>query len=266
MKRTGFLFFLLLLTSFSAFSQFNMQVNNPVSWNFSTVEKGNGTYDLVFNASIESPWHMYAIELEQTGPIPTTISLVPNSSVRFIGDIKELTKAVVKFDEGFQFNVGAYYKKAGFSQLVSVLSVKPVIIKGTIDYQCCNDETCLPPFQDEFSFSLPGNPAAASATNAENSTPDMNGGNEKPATNAKQEIVNPVVQDMNDRQASMERNTEPEESVAPAQPTIVANPVEAEQQSFWLFLLISFPRRSGGRSYTLRFPNDPDDGVFFYEG
>ncbi len=263
MKKSGFLLALLVLLSLHAFSQFNMQSQSPVSWDFSTVKKGDGIYDLVFKATIDSPWHMYAIELEQSGPIPTTISFTPNKSVEFIGGIKERIKPVVKFDEGFQFNVGAYYKKAGFSQEVKVLSVEPVTLKGTIDYQCCNDETCLPPFQDDFTFTVPGNPAAtASETTAvkQESPKAATGGTEKPRM---ENDTSPAAVAGNP--ASQTPAVSPQ-TVPAVEQAVVTNPIQAEQKSFWLFILISFLAGLAAILTPCVFPMIPMTVSFFMRG
>ncbi len=265
MKKLGFLIALLAILFVPAFSQFNMQAQDPVSWEYSTVKKGDGTYDLVFKAVIQSPWHMYAIQLEQTGPIPTTISITPNPSVKLFSDIKEDIKPVVKFDEGFQFNVGAYYKKAQFHQTVKVISSNPVTLKGSIEYQCCNDETCLPPFQKDFSFSLPGNPSAAAkaVTGAKMSGPE----NETESAVAAGKVGEG---DTNLSTGTMSNEEESQASIQEASPStqqnIVANPVKEEQKSFWLFMLISFLAGLAGVLTPCVFPMIPMTVSFFMRG
>ncbi len=266
MKKYGFLLTFLTLLSLPVFSQFNMQSKNPVSWEFATEKKGNGVYDLIFKATIDSPWHMYAIELEQSGPIPTTISFIPDPSVKFIGDIKEEVKPVVKFDEGFQFNVGAYYKNARFRQQVRVLSAKPVILKGTIDYQCCNDETCLPPFQDEFTFSLEGNPSAeAGQDETKIQHEDISGegtmtksAEESSETTKSESEISPP------GPAPVQQDTA---GIARAKETPVMNrTLEVEEKSFWLFILISFLAGLAAILTPCVFPMIPMTVSFFMRG
>ncbi len=162
------LFLALLLTYNGVHSQFPMMSEmDPVSWSFQTEDRGEGVYDLIISATIEDPWHMYAIEQEKTGPIPTTIIFEENANYEKIGELEELSKPTIKYDEGFQFNVGAYYNEAEFLQKIRVLSADEVKIEGNIEYQCCDDETCLPPFMKEFTFRVDGYARAVSDIPAE---------------------------------------------------------------------------------------------------
>ena len=156
MKKYFLLFTILLFTLSNSYTQFQMSDMDPVSWSFSKTEKGNNIYELKFTAEIEDPWHVYAIKQEQSGPIPTSINFNETEGVEIVGELKEITKAKIKYDEGFQFNVGAYYNKAEFVQQVKITQKGEVKLTGYAEYQCCNDETCLPPFQKEFSFRLKG--------------------------------------------------------------------------------------------------------------
>ncbi len=155
--RKLFLIPLLLLSYQLSISQFPMMSDmDPVTWSFKSESAGDGIYDLIISANIEDPWHMYAIEQERSGPIPTSVNFQENDNYTLIGEVEELTEPVIKFDEGFRFDVGAYYKEAKFRQRIKVLSDEEVEIEGVIEYQCCDDETCLPPFEKEFVFRVEG--------------------------------------------------------------------------------------------------------------
>lgn len=154
MRKSFILFFAIFISIQVLPGQFSMQVTDPVKWTFRQIDQGNGKFELVFSANIQSPWHMYAMFQEQTGPIPTSINYEVPAGMRVTGEIREEVKPTVKYDEGFQFNVGAYYRKAEFRLPVQVEG--EVVFTGSVEYQCCDDETCLPPFLKEFSFNLKG--------------------------------------------------------------------------------------------------------------
>ena len=151
----------LFLISFSTYSQFFFQ--NPVSWKFRSENKGNGIHELYFTGNIEKPWHVYAIKLSQDGPIPTSVNFELTGEFSLEGELIELVKPIVKYDPGFQFDVGMYTKTVELKQVIKVTSAKEVTVKGYVEYHCCDYETCLPPFQQEFSFTLPGVAATAKA-------------------------------------------------------------------------------------------------------
>lgn len=142
------------LNYFNSNAQFSMADMDPVSWSFAKTELEGGIYDLKFTADIEEPWHMYAIVQKNAGPIATNFSFSENENIEILKKLTELTPAKIKFDEGFQFDVGTYHQKAEFSIKVKVLGSEDVKFLGSIEYQCCDDETCLPPFTKDFSFKL----------------------------------------------------------------------------------------------------------------
>lgn len=172
MKKINLIIVMLLSLNSLIFSQFPMQNMDPVKWSFSHEKISDGVYNLKFTAAIDKPWHMYAIKQEQSGPIPTNFQFNENKNVVFKSEIIELIKPVVKFDEGFKFNIGAYYERAEFERKIEVKGKGVQLITGEVEYQCCDDETCLPPFVKEFSFSLEGKAdvAAISKTDAANLT------------------------------------------------------------------------------------------------
>lgn len=162
MKKVSLLLLLLISLNSLSFNQFPMQNTDPVSWSFSQEKISDGVYLLQFKAVIDKPWHMYAIKQEQSGPIPTNFTFAENNNVVFKSELTEITKPVIKFDEGFRFDIGAYYERAEFTRKVEVAGTKDQIIRGEVEYQCCDDETCLPPFSKEFNFTLKGKSVVAS--------------------------------------------------------------------------------------------------------
>lgn len=121
------------------------QISNPVSWSYKVSELNKGIYEIRFNAKITPPWHVYALKLDKEGPIPTSFTFQDDPGYKLDGEIKEDSRPVIKYDQGFGFNIGTYHEKAEFSQKIQVLSQKEVNVKVSVEYQCCNDESCLPP-------------------------------------------------------------------------------------------------------------------------
>ncbi len=60
--------FLLLTLSAGA------QIYNPVTWDFNYEKKSGIGYELIFTATIEKGSHIYAMDIPEGGPIPTTFS------------------------------------------------------------------------------------------------------------------------------------------------------------------------------------------------
>ncbi len=130
------------------------QPQDPVSWDFSSQAVGENEYELIFKAEIDHPWHLYSSNLPKGGPIATKPYYNEGEGFEIMGKIIEITKAKVKFDEGFQMDVGTIEGNAEFRQKVKIEAGSSVTISGEIEYQVCDDVNCLPPTVAEFSFTL----------------------------------------------------------------------------------------------------------------
>lgn len=142
MKFKLFLLSLITLVG-SAFAQ----VENPVSWNV----KVNGDV-ATFSSTIDSPWHMYDLGPYTGGPNATAFTFELPAGVTLQGGVVALTKSDVKMDEIFKMKIGTYAKKADFSQRFINKSGKDATVKGTVEWQVCDDSSCLPPDEHDFVF------------------------------------------------------------------------------------------------------------------
>lgn len=149
-----FLFFLFLFSSF--FSQ--AQIVEPVKWEFKTKVTGTNTAELQFVASIGRGWHLYSQHLPDGGPMPTEFKFEKLNGVELIGPSTEPTAHEV-FDEMFQMKVKYFDNSVTFVQKIKLTSNKPVLVSGVLNYQACNDETCVPG-ESDFSFNVPASTAA----------------------------------------------------------------------------------------------------------
>ena len=86
MKRIASLLTLLLFIFQWGFSQ----ILEPVEWSTSVEKTSEDTYILVSKANIEKGWHLYAQDVQEDGPIPTTFSYDLNNKLNLLGQTKEL--------------------------------------------------------------------------------------------------------------------------------------------------------------------------------
>ena len=130
------------------------QVINPVKWTYSHENTGEMEVELIFRATIDSPWHMYSAHLPDGGPIATKPWFDESESFSLVDEVIEITKPEIKFDEGFQMEVGTISHHAELRQKVKLSSAGTHTITGEIEFQVCDDVTCLPPKNDAFSFTV----------------------------------------------------------------------------------------------------------------
>ena len=154
MRRTVTILFLL----FTAVN-LNSQVLEPVTWSFRSEKTGDNTFDLVMTAELEKSWHLYAMDIEEGGPIPTSFTFETGKGYSLQGKTIAVTKPEVKFDNSFSMNIGMHSVMAEFRQKVTV-SQSPVTVTGYVTFMSCDDKQCLPPRDVEFALELKGGSAA----------------------------------------------------------------------------------------------------------
>jgi thiol:disulfide interchange protein DsbD len=140
--------FFLMTLSLSA------QMLNPVKWSFHVNKISQVESELVFTATIDKGWHLYAQDIPDGGPIPTTFHIEKGMGFFLNGKVTE-PKATEVMDKQFDMKVRYFSNNVEFRQKVKVISAKPVEVKGFVEFMCCNDEQCLPPNEVSFLFKLP---------------------------------------------------------------------------------------------------------------
>ncbi|POY39149.1 disulfide bond formation protein DsbD [Solitalea longa] len=166
MKRGMFLL-LMLLGSLTTFAQ----IENPVSWQFSSKTLKGDEAVLILSAKIDGNWHMYSQFIEEGGPNPTSFKFKPSKDYELIGKVDEKSTPHKVQDPTFEMQVIYFEGKAVFEQKVR-LKVPSAKISGTLEYMVCNDKQCLPPEEVEFNITATGTPQAAVAVPA--TAPDAN--------------------------------------------------------------------------------------------
>ncbi len=168
MKRKSILLFLILLSVFG-----QAQIIEPIKWTTESEQNGNEV-ELIFKANIDKGWHLYDTYLPEGGPIATSIVYEDSTLFDFVGELVKEPLPEEHFDNTFQLTLRYFSKEAVLKQKIKLKSDAPVEINGYVMYMGCNDETCLPPNEAEFSFSFnqTNKPVATDASTATNDISD----------------------------------------------------------------------------------------------
>jgi thiol:disulfide interchange protein len=135
--------FLLLLTLFCGMNLFP-QVIKPAKWSFDQKPSGTNEIELLFRASIDPGWHLYSTNLPKGGPIETNFNFeIDTSVVKLIGGITARSVPIKEHDKIFNMDLEYFSKEAIFVQKVKLIRNQAAVVKGTVEYQSCNDETCV---------------------------------------------------------------------------------------------------------------------------
>ena len=138
----------------------NAQFDKPVVMTASISETSAAEALITFQATISSGWHVYATEVVPDGPTPATITVEKMSGCELIGPLCNGAAPVRRYEEMFDAEVSFFEGKAAFTQKVK-LTGGAYEITGYMTYGACNDQSCMPPQNVEFSFK--GEAAAAPA-------------------------------------------------------------------------------------------------------
>jgi thiol:disulfide interchange protein len=129
------------------------QIYEPVTWDFRYEKKGQGKFELVFTATIEEGSHIYSIDVPAGGPIPTSFRYDTLKGYTLDGKTYEVTKPKEAFDEAFGYKIKTFSTKAEFRQKITSTSGS-FNVTGILTYGACNNSTCTPPQDVEFSFTI----------------------------------------------------------------------------------------------------------------
>ncbi len=113
------------------------QIYEPVEWSIETTTLTDSTVAISLTATIEAGWHLYATELPEGGPRPTTFTL---TGAETLTPIVADRAAISSYDESFMMELSYYENNVTFSQEVLLHGNASV----EVSYMVCNDENCLP--------------------------------------------------------------------------------------------------------------------------
>jgi thiol:disulfide interchange protein len=175
MKQT----FLIVLASFLFAHVASSQLIKPVKWTFSTRQVNQEQVDLVFKATIASPWHMYGLNIAKDGPIPTTINFSGTKGFELIGKPNQSPKPLVVDDKIFNMKLELHSGQVTFTQRIKKTQPDSIFITGTIEYMTCSDIQCVMGDND-FNFRLKGVDIQRIISDSPNSASDSSRSAENP--------------------------------------------------------------------------------------
>ena len=149
MKR---ILFFLIITSGTI--SVNAQLN-PVSWSFTSKKIDDKTYEIHLTATMKSGWHLYSqVQPEDAIAIPTGFKINNNPLLTLEGKIKEVGKMEKFHDAKLEVSANQYAGKVDFVQMVKLKANVKTNLTGSVEYQTCDDEKCLPPKTVIFSIAV----------------------------------------------------------------------------------------------------------------
>ena len=145
----------LLALALVFFTTVSVHAQGPVSWTFTAQKKADKTYEVHMTATIQSGWHLFSqTQPEDAIGIPTGFTVTKNPLLTPDGKIKEIGKMEKFHDAKLNLSANQYANKVDFVQVVKLRGNVKTNFSGSIEFQTCNDKTCLPPKTINFDIAL----------------------------------------------------------------------------------------------------------------
>lgn len=141
-------FMLLLMIAWAA----EAQILTPVKWEIKLEDSDSSVKTLLFSAKLDNGWHLYDMNLPKGGPISTSFNYETLKGVKTVGSPVPSKKATTVYDEQFEMNLSWYAHEVSFTQKLEITNPKAFKVEGYVEFMACNDENCLPPDKESFSF------------------------------------------------------------------------------------------------------------------
>ncbi|MBQ0024839.1 MAG: thioredoxin family protein [Bacteroidales bacterium] len=167
MKRFFLLTVSVVLSIMSASGQ-----TNPVSWQVRTEKAAGDTVNVIFEASIQSGWHLYDLGPYKGGPNETVFTFEVSEGASLAGGVEYTSEPIRQNDPVFNMEIGFFENQGGFCQKVVTKDGKG-ILKANIEWMSCNSSNCVPPDDIDFEVDLSqaGAPASSQLSQAPEDEP-----------------------------------------------------------------------------------------------
>ena len=151
MKKLLLLIAALLCTALPSLAQ----ILQPVQWEVSAKKAGNGLYDILATGTISKGWHIYDLQDYELGPNPTIFS-VSGDAIETVTPASITSKIDRSLDEIFGVEIGTCEGTVTITQRIKALTEGPCTAKVSIEWQACNEGSCLPPEVYETTLQVEG--------------------------------------------------------------------------------------------------------------
>ncbi|WP_115807566.1 protein-disulfide reductase DsbD family protein [Winogradskyella pacifica] len=146
------------------------KILEPVKWSTS-VEKLNDTeLILVSTATIDSGWKLYAQNIEEGGPIPTSFDYTLKDGIELVGSTNE-EKGEESIDKVFDMKIKYFRNTTEFRQKIKVSDATISSIVSEVGFMACDDTQCTAPTYIDLEYDLTKTVVASSDV-TENSEAD----------------------------------------------------------------------------------------------
>ncbi|HVW59382.1 MAG TPA: protein-disulfide reductase DsbD domain-containing protein [Puia sp.] len=130
---------------------------HPVAWQYNARKIAEKTYEVHLTAQLAAGWHAYSQhQPEDAVAQPTEIRFKSNPLIGLPGKIREVGTMEKWKDDATGIQANQYADQVDFIQVIKLKANVRTSISGSLTYQVCTNEMCLPPRTDNFVVPLEG--------------------------------------------------------------------------------------------------------------
>ncbi len=126
----------------------------PVTWNYKLIQGDMPEVVLHIDAQIAPGWHIYSLNIQPGGPLPTRFVFDQDRGYSLAGKMNEAGNAIRYYDKLYEMEITWYAEKVSYTQRLAV-NQPASSITGRVNYMVCNEHVCIP-VEKKFSINAEG--------------------------------------------------------------------------------------------------------------
>jgi thiol:disulfide interchange protein DsbD len=142
---------LFIISTIFIFSNVSGQVPKHIKWNVSTKTVSEKEAEVIYKATLDQHWHIWSVNPGDEMLIPPSFTF-ENSDIKKIGNPKEIGKKTTKKEEGYDAPLNYFEGTVQFIQKINFK--KEGKYKTSVEYQICDENSCLPPTYEDFEVQI----------------------------------------------------------------------------------------------------------------
>lgn len=191
--RVALLLFISIYLQTFAYSQSG--ILNPVTWTSSSKLIQGDEFELTFKGKIQDNWGTYSQDSDPDGPIPTSLNFDVGPHIKLMGKALEIGDKIEAREPLFDNVIVAKYKhEVKFIQKVKVLDYSQPLT-GYLNFMACDERTCTPPTDYDFSFTFAKTEKSTEKTNEQDDNALNNNSTDTKASTEDEHVSFNQVQD-----------------------------------------------------------------------
>jgi len=121
------------------------QIKEKISWTKEVKSLDDNQFEVIFKAHLVEGWHVYSLDNTNKDIIPTNVTFAKSTDFELVGKLNYTGKKKTEFSKAFGTDLTTLGGMVVYTQRIKAKSKSSFVIKASVEYQVCNDQSCLAP-------------------------------------------------------------------------------------------------------------------------